>query len=431
MNKILKSLIDILKTDSHTTNANRKKKLPRVSHTRQLKDKTIHDGGIIVVLQPNLLAGASMNISHALKRENDIHSDFVYHSAIKGFSIPQIDAHKLSFLLHQSHVLRIEKNHRLHMYTMHTVQNSTRKNTHNQEIQWNILNVHTPIPYDEKQPLKISIPVHLYILDTGISVKHPDLPFLDNSHRRNFVAMEKEIDDDLQGHSSHLAGIAAGINRAGHGILGIAPGIQLHSIKVLDKNGDGNISTCIAGIDYIIQEKLSYPHKDMVANLSLGFDSGTQDYNVLDESIAKAISLGIIFVVAAGNDACNANTFSPAHVKQAITVGSYNSEKEFSSFSNHGDSVDILAPGEEVYSAWKNGDYNVQSGTSQASPHVAAAACLFLFLHPQASPEEVKYFLLAAAKKDKIKNVGQGTPNVSLYLSDDFMQACIRNLRFL
>ena len=298
---------------------------------------------------------------------------------------------------------------------------SKNKDEHKSIDLWNIHDVRKPFKTDISS---FKIPIHLFILDTGITNSHPDLPPLPPQVRRNFVQTELHRDDDLQGHSSHIAGIAGAINGTKKGLIGIAPGVQMHSIKVLDKEGNGNMSWVIAGIDFITQTKLLNPSAPMVANLSLGFDSKTQSYNALDEAIDRAIQVGIIFVVAAGNDGQNAQTYSPAHVERTITVGAYNKHNEFASFSNWGDCIDILAPGVDIYSTWINKGYKLMSGTSMASPHVSACACLYLYLKPYANPDDVKFFLLGSGKRGKIKNVPPTTPNICLSIDDELVLQC-------
>jgi hypothetical protein len=408
---------------------------------KSLSDKTKE--AIIIIFKPSL-PGSPHETCSVFKLEQDIHPDFIYHSAVKGFA-SVVEADKLNYLASHPHILRIEKDYPVCMWKGHHVETKSKhklkhklKHKHkiknrkaqpvehrNGETPWNILQIHKPFSTGAHLS---PIPVDLYILDTGISTSHPDLPGVTVMSRQNFVPTEQDIDDDLQGHSSHIAGIAAATNKTGRGVIGVAPGVQLNSIKVLDKNGDGNMSTCIAGIEWLTQEKMKHPEKPMVANLSLGFDSGTTEYNVLDEAIERAIQVGIVFVIAAGNEGANAKTFSPAHVKKAITVGAYGmnkfGKKELASFSNYGDDVDILAPGVDIFSTWKDASYSTQSGTSQASPHVSGCISLYLFLNPYASPEEVKYFLLESAKKNEISGIKENTPNVSLYLGDDFINKC-------
>lgn len=434
---------------------------------------------IIVLFKPSL-AGSPSDACSNIKIEQDIIPNFIYHSSqIKGFA-SKVGADKLSYLVNHPDVLRIELDRKLHHWNKSHIKDSNKQSSANEifemilsklskkvkskekkkdrmdhmdravstesekhkeekKIFWNIDSIRRPFSVISEAYL----PVSLYILDTGISSTHPDIHVL-SQNRKNFVKFEN--DEDNQGHGTHCAGVSCGLSKnkllrtnsasatsasgvvsaASDDLVGVAPGVELHSIKVLDKNGNGNMSTVLAAIDYIIQEKLRNPTRLMVVNLSLGFNCETTDYNALDEAIDGAISLGIIFVVAAGNDGANASIYSPAHVERAITVAAYDENKNFPDFNNYGPSVDILAPGVNIYSAWKGQSYHYSTGTSMANPHVAAACCLLSLLYPNANPDEIKYFLLSLAKKNEIINIPaeKDTLNLSLYLPEEILLRC-------
>ena len=173
------------------------------------------------------------------------------------------------------------------------------------------------------------------------------------------------------------------------GIAGTAPGVQLHSLKVLTNAGNTDVTTLLAAVNYVTRFKLENPTAPVVVNLSLGVNLGTTTYNILDETIEKSIQAGVIYVVAAGNDGMDASTYSPAHVTDVITVGSYNERLDFSSFSNHGPVVDILAPGEDIISLSHLGSETdnleniLASGTSYAVPHVVGAIAHYLGGKPE------------------------------------------------
>ncbi|MFK7847115.1 MAG: S8 family serine peptidase, partial [Rhodothermales bacterium] len=114
---------------------------------------------------------------------------------------------------------------------------------------------------------------------------------------------------------------------------------------------------------------------------------------------------------------------SPAHVDGVITVGAYNESDTFASFSNYGPAVDILAPGENILSLSHLSDevhkkeYILNSGTSFAAPHVAAAAALYMGYNPDATPAEVKNALLESARADILGAPGT-TTNKTVYAGD-------------
>jgi subtilisin family serine protease len=243
-----------------------------------------------------------------------------------------------------------------------------------------------------------TVDADIAILDTGIDLDHDDLNVF---HEKSFIPEAINADDD-HGHGTHLAGIAAAKDNS-FGIVGIAPGARLWAIKILESSGMGEISTLIKGLDYINQNS----NQIDVAVLSLGCEC---ESGALDIAIQNTIKAGITIVVAAGNEGKNARTFSPANNPEVITVSAiadtdgkcggngpstlYGADDMLASFSNFGEVVDISAPGVEIYSTFKSNSYTKLSGTSMAAPHVAGAAALYISLHPEASPKDVKNYLM-------------------------------------
>jgi subtilisin family serine protease len=154
--------------------------------------------------------------------------------------------------------------------------------------------------------------------------------------------------------------------------------------------------------------------------------------SILDGAVKALHDEGIVVVVAAGNNNTNACSASPAGAVQAITVGATtvsvkddNTDDARSDFSNWGPCVDILAPGTSVISSWPDGKYRSISGTSMASPHVAGVAAAYLGLHPTASPDDVRKYLLSVTTNGVIDLECRGdtecekTPNKLLFYSCD------------
>ncbi|MFT5142091.1 MAG: subtilisin family serine protease [Rhodothermales bacterium] len=241
-----------------------------------------------------------------------------------------------------------------------------------------------------------SVPVDVYIIDTGVS--NDDLNIVESVDFRGVVGMDA---NDYDGHGTHVAGIIGAMDNT-EGLVGVAPGARIHNLKVMGDDGTSDVSVVIAAVEHVIAARRANPTTPMVVNMSLGENIGTTQFTALDESVDLLVSLGVTVVVAAGNQGVNADLVTPAHVPNVITVGAHDSDGYFTSFSNSGGSVDILAPGANVISLQATqggvGTPVQMTGTSMAAPHVAGAAALYLYANPTASPADVRAALLAAAR---------------------------------
>jgi subtilisin family serine protease len=240
--------------------------------------------------------------------------------------------------------------------------------------------------------------VDAYIFDTGIRTDHNEFK---SRIRAGYNAISPDsIPEDDNGHGTHVAGVIGGTR------YGVAKGINLIPVKVLDQYGTGSFSQIIAGIDWAIANHTTRP---AVGNVSISGELSVS----LDEALKRAIADGIVVTVAAGNNAEPARNASPGRVTEAITVGSVTNSDEWSSFSNFGTEIDILAPGTNITSAWHTGsnDINTISGTSMATPHVAGVVALYLEKFPKSTPEEVQAGLKKFAVFNGIKNVPDSTVN--------------------
>ena len=246
--------------------------------------------------------------------------------------------------------------------------------------------------------------VHAYIIDTGIRTTHQDFG---GRAVWDFNAVKgNDPDTDCMGHGTHVAGTVGGTT------YGVAKGVSLHAVKVLDCTGNGRWSWVIAGIDWVT----AHAAKPAVANLSLG-----GEYNqAANDAVEGSIRSGVTYAIAAGNSSTDACTFSPASAPTALTVGATTKIDGQASYSNFGSCVDLYAPGTFILSDWNSSDTTAVylSGTSMATPHVTGAAALYLETHPTASPAEVASYLRSAATRDRITGVGTGSPNLLLFMGD-------------
>lgn len=239
--------------------------------------------------------------------------------------------------------------------------------------------------------------VTVYVIDTGIRITHKDFGGR-ASYGWDFVDNDATAQDG-NGHGTHVAGTIAGTT------YGVAKKAKVVAVRVLDNAGAGTTSQVIAGIDWVTR----HAHKPAVANLSLGGYHNAQ----LDAAVRNSIASGVTYTVAAGNDGLQAGLYSPADVKEAITVGATDKTDARAAFSNYGPAVDLFAPGVSITSASYASDTGKAtfSGTSMASPHAAGAAAVYLAVHPRATPAQVSAALVAGAVSGKVSGEGAGSPD--------------------
>jgi subtilisin family serine protease len=239
--------------------------------------------------------------------------------------------------------------------------------------------------------------VTVYVIDTGVRTTHRDFGGR-ASHGWDFVGEDK-VASDANGHGTHVAGTVAGRT------YGVAKKARVVSVRVLDAAGGGTTARVIAGVDWVTR----HAKKPAVANLSLGGPRNDR----LDAAVRASLASGVTYTVAAGNGGRPAALYSPAGVKEAITVGATDRKDAKPAFSNHGPALDLFAPGAAVTSASAASDTAkaVFSGTSMASPHAAGAAALYRADHPKATPAQVGRALDAGAATGKVSGRGPGSPD--------------------
>ena len=246
--------------------------------------------------------------------------------------------------------------------------------------------------------------VHAVVIDTGVT----DVPeFEGRLSTECFTAHTFGGCSDRHGHGTHVAGTV------GSKTWGVAKKVTLYSARVLNEQGSGSDADVIGGIEWVTALKAAHPEWNVVANMSLGGDAAP----ALDAAVCNSIAAGVVHVVAAGNDGGDACATSPARVVQALTLAASHRSDGVPTFSNSGRCVDVFGPGVDIESTRPDGGTATFSGTSMASPHAAGAAVLYGQRHPSATPAEVHAGVLAAASKDKLRNVG-ASPNLLLYVRE-------------
>ncbi len=245
--------------------------------------------------------------------------------------------------------------------------------------------------------------VKAYIIDTGILISHTQ--FGGRASVGTDTVGDGRNGIDCNGHGTHVAGTVGGST------YGVAKGVTLIAVRVLNCSGSGTTSGVIAGVDWVTSNHQA--GQPAVANMSLGGSAST----ALDTAVKNSIADGVTYAIAAGNSNRDACRYSPARVSQALTVGATTSTDARASYSNYGSCLDLFAPGSSITSAWYTSTTatNTISGTSMATPHVAGVAALYLQSNPGASPATVASALIGNATLNVVINPGRNSPNRLLF----------------
>ncbi len=245
--------------------------------------------------------------------------------------------------------------------------------------------------------------VNVYVVDTGVLASHAE--FTGRVATGYTAINDGRGTNDCHGHGSHVAGTIAGST------YGFATRATIIPVRVLDCSGSGTNTGVIAGINWIINHHVA--GVPAVANMSLGgsYDAGIND------AVTRAVADGVTFVVAAGNEATDACTKSPASTPAAITVGATASDDSRAYYSNAGACVDLFAPGSSISSVGisSNTATTTMSGTSMASPHVAGVATLILGNWSYYTPAQVAAAISADATSGIVTGLTASTANSFLY----------------
>jgi subtilisin family serine protease/fibronectin type 3 domain-containing protein len=260
------------------------------------------------------------------------------------------------------------------------------------------------------------------VIDTGVDFSHPDLGgsptssqvmwrnpgetgsgkesngvdddgngYVDDWRGWDFVEDDNNPFDD-HGHGTHVAGTIAGVGNDGRGVAGVNWSARIMPLKFLDWFGSGTTDDAISAILYAASKGAH------VTNNSWG---GGEHSQALYDAIAQADAAGSLFVAAAGNEGANNDSVqnypSNYDMPNVIAVAASDQNDGLASFSNHGaTTVDLGAPGTNVYSTVPGGGYDWWDGTSMATPHVAGVAALAKSRFPGASDVGLKVLLLGS-----------------------------------
>ncbi len=260
-----------------------------------------------------------------------------------------------------------------------------------QETPWGIARVKAPAAWATSRGKGVKV----VVIDTGIDMTHPEISGILKGGW-NAISTAATFNDD-NGHGTHVSGTIAAKDDD-LGVVGVAPGVDLYGVKVLDANGSGTFDDVIAGMLWAVENKME------VANMSLGASQGNQALADAVEAMRKG---GVILIAAAGNSGRAVGY--PAAYPGAIAIAASDSGDKLASFSSRGPAVAVIAPGVAVKSTYMGGGYDTLSGTSMATPHVVGLTALYVATHKGATPEQARAALAAASTKlTGVPDIGQG-----------------------
>ena len=253
-----------------------------------------------------------------------------------------------------------------------------------------------PLRMDRAWDITKGSGVTVAMIDTGVDLLHPDLAGRFVSTGIDEVNHDGNAQDD-NGHGTMTAGIVAANLNNNRGISGIAPGVKILPVKVLDASGAGTDADIAAGIEDVAQ--MPEPSRPKVINMSLGGDGGG---DVLCPAVQDAIDAGIVVVAATGNTFSDDVGF-PASCNGVVAVSATDHTGSLATFSSYGWRTDIAAPGVDITSTALGSppsadSYATGSGTSFSAPIVSGIVALMRAHSPGDDVATIRNRLLDTAR---------------------------------
>ncbi|MFC5403021.1 S8 family peptidase [Cohnella soli] len=273
------------------------------------------------------------------------------------------------------------------------------------QYQWNLPEIATVNGWNVTMGSKDIV---VAVLDTGVQADHPDLKGR-IVKGVNIVDPSAQPDDDV-GHGTHVAGIIAAEINNNEGVAGMTWYTKIMPVKVLDSSGAGSTYSVAEGIIWATD------HGAHVINMSLGNYAGAE---FLHDALKYAYERGVVIVAASGNDNTDRPGY-PAAYPEVIGVSATDADETRAEYSNYGDYISVAAPGTSIPSTYPGSRYASLSGTSMASPHVAALASLVKSAKPSLTNVQIADLLRETAKdlgkKGKDIDFGYGQIDVNAAL---------------
>lgn len=253
------------------------------------------------------------------------------------------------------------------------------------------------------------------VVDSGVDYRHEDLKeniwtnlgeqpdngrdddgngFIDDVHGYDFAAGDADPSDG-HSHGTHVAGTIGAVGNNGIGVTGVSWSVRLLPVRVLNEKGQGTLANIVAGFAY------ASANGAQIINASLGGPNPSKAM----QDVIEGTKDKTLYVVAAGNDAKNVDESIDYpcgyRTESMLCVAATDSNDRLAVFSNFGEkTVDIAAPGTNIYSTVPGNKYGYKSGTSMAAPHVAGAAAVIHAFQAGLTPQQVRKLILTSVSED-------------------------------
>jgi len=241
--------------------------------------------------------------------------------------------------------------------------------------------------------------IDVAVLDSGGDMDHPDLTWAGG---HSVVSSDPDYWEDKNGHGTHCAGIISADDNT-TGVVGVAPHCDIWAVQV-SRTAMISISDIIAGIDWIVSTHHDTDPDNDIRIVSMSFSGPASDAETT--ALTAAYNDDILLIAAAGN--AGGSVEYPAAHSFVMAVSASTSTDGIASYSNYGPEIELIAPGNSIYSTYKNGKYRTLSGTSMACPMVAGAAALAWSAHPGYTRDQIRDLLHNTAEDIGLSTYQQG-----------------------
>ena len=289
------------------------------------------------------------------------------------------------------------------------------------DYQWDLKDIRMPEAWDVTQNLLKGKMIKIAVIDSGVDYTHDELggctlTQVNNGSCSSILPGYNFIDHnsdpmDKAGHGTFVVGIITAKTNNGLGMASIGRELKIVPVKVFNTHGNSTLDMVASAIIYSADQGVN------IINMSWGTNAPIRDVPLLREALDYAYAKGVILVAAAGNSGTNLSGFWPATYDKVISVGAVNYKNKLASFSNYGPEMDLVAPGQDIFSLRAAGtdiycsglvgcdshhviasNYYYASGTSFSAPEVVAAVALLIAKNPRLNQKLIRQMLKAGAR---------------------------------